>query len=53
MWCGDPACEEEIKEETMATIRAILMEKEEEKIQGKCVRCQKPSKFLVFFARAY
>ena len=53
LWCGDPACEEEIKEETVATIRAILMEKEEEKIQGKCVRCQKPSKFLVFFARAY
>ncbi len=53
LWCGDPACEDEIKEETMATIRAILMEKEEEKIQGKCVRCQKPSKFLVFFARAY
>jgi prolyl-tRNA synthetase len=53
LWCGDPACEEKIKEETMATIRAVLMEKEEEKIQGKCVHCQKPSKFLVVFARAY
>ena len=53
LWCGDPACEEKIKEETMATIRVVLMEKEEEKIQGKCVHCQKPSKFLVVFARAY
>ena len=53
LWCGDTACEEKIKEETMATIRVVLMEKEEEKIQGKCVHCQKPSKFLVVFARAY
>ncbi len=53
LWCGDSACEEKIKEETMATIRVVLMEKEKEKIQGKCVHCQKPSKFLVVFARAY
>jgi prolyl-tRNA synthetase len=50
-WCGDEACEDRIKEETMATIRVIPLEKEEG--SGRCVRCQKEGKELVYFARAY
>ncbi len=50
-WCGDEACEDRVKEETMATIRVIPLKKEEG--SGKCVRCQKEGKELVYFARAY
>lgn len=51
-WCGDTACEEKIKDDTMATIRVIPhdIEKKENK---KCIRCQKPSESLVYFAKAY
>ncbi len=53
LWCGDPTCEEKIKEDTMATIRVIPLEKNKEKKGGKCICCQKPSKYLAYFARAY
>jgi prolyl-tRNA synthetase len=51
-WCGDTVCEEKIKDDTMATIRVIPhdIEKKENK---KCIRCQKPSESLVYFAKAY
>jgi len=52
-WCGDSACEERIKDETMATIRVIPHEQEKKKGEGNCICCQKPSEFLVYFARAY
>ncbi len=52
-WCGDPACEERIKEETMATIRVIVLEDEAPHSEGKCISCQKKSEELVYFARAY
>ena len=50
-WCGEEACEDRVKEETMATIRVIPLTKE--KGSGRCVRCQKEGKELVYFARAY
>jgi prolyl-tRNA synthetase len=50
-WCGDEACEDRVKEETMATIRVIPLKKEEG--SGRCVCCQKEGKELVYFARAY
>ncbi len=52
-WCGDTSCEEKIKDETMATIRVVPLERVREKGQGKCILCQKPSEHLVYFAKAY
>ena len=52
-WCGDQDCEEKIKEETMATIRIIPLDQDKKEVQGKCVLCQRPSKSLVYFAKAY
>ncbi|ASK61397.1 proline--tRNA ligase [Virgibacillus phasianinus] len=51
MWCGDQACEEKIKEETMATSRCIPFE--QEKIADKCVCCGTEAKELVYWAKAY
>ncbi len=50
-WCGDPACEAKIKEDTKATIRNIPFDREEEK--GKCIVCGKESNGRVIFAKAY
>ena len=52
-WCGDTACEEKIKDDTMATIRVIPHDFEKKKNKRKCIRCQKPSETLVYFAKAY
>lgn len=49
-WCGEPACEDKIKDETMATIRAIPLEKSG---KGKCILCSKESDIPAYFARAY
>ncbi len=48
-WCGSPDCEAKVKEDTKATIRVIVSEKE----KGKCVCCGKDARFLVYFAKAY
>ncbi len=51
MWCGDPACEKAIKQETSATTRCI---RDDEPAVGKtCIYCGKPAKHLVYFAKAY
>jgi prolyl-tRNA synthetase len=52
-WCGGSACEEKIKDETMATIRVILLEDEKHKTEGKCILCGEKSDRLAYFARAY
>jgi prolyl-tRNA synthetase len=52
-WCGKPACEETIKEETMATIRVIVLKNEGSYPSGKCILCQKKADNLVYFAKAY
>jgi prolyl-tRNA synthetase len=52
-WCGNEACEDKIKEETMATIRVISLNQEKEGPAGKCVYCQNDGRELVYFARAY
>ncbi|MBI2445221.1 proline--tRNA ligase [Candidatus Micrarchaeota archaeon] len=49
-WCGDPRCEEAIKEETGATIRLIPFE---DAPNGGCVMCGKASQRTAFFARSY
>lgn len=51
MWCGDVACEEEIREVTGATSRCIPFEQEE--VADVCVCCGKEAKELVYWARAY
>ncbi len=50
-WDGTSETELRIKEDTMATIRCILMDSEPE--PGKCILTGKPSKQRVLFAKAY
>jgi len=52
-WCGDPGCEDRIKEETTATIRVVLMEEDRDEAMGTCVCCGKTGVEQVYFARAY
>ena len=52
MWCGDEACEDEIKAQTGgATSRCIPFEQEE--ISDTCVCCGKKAKHMVVWGRAY
>ena len=50
-WCGDGDCELRIKDNTKATIRAIPENNPQE--DGKCIKCGRPSKERVIFAKAY
>jgi prolyl-tRNA synthetase len=50
-WCGDEACEEKVKAETKATIRAIPFEQPAD--AGVCVACGRKGKHQVLFAKAY
>jgi prolyl-tRNA synthetase len=51
--CGTPACEEEIKAATSATVRCIPLDGPPE--SGLCIRCALPSAYgkRVIFGRAY
>lgn len=49
-WCGDGACETEIKDATRGvTIRVLT----EEDVTGTCSGCGKPAKSFAWWARAY
>jgi prolyl-tRNA synthetase len=50
-WCGEGACEAAIKEELTVTIRCIPESESDE--TGGCIRCGKPSRGRVVFAKAY
>jgi prolyl-tRNA synthetase len=50
-WCGNPACETKIREETKATCRAIPLE--QDGVVGKCLVCGEPAKERAYFAKAY
>jgi prolyl-tRNA synthetase len=50
-WCGDPACEERIKEDTKATNRCIPLDQPGD--SGPCVVCGGTSSEHAIFARAY
>ena len=50
-WCGSGQCEEQVKDETKATIRNIPRDSKAE--EGKCIKCGAPSERRVIFARAY
>ena len=51
MWCGDQACEDEIKEKFAATSRCMPFEQEQ--ISDRCVCCGRPAKKMVYWGRAY
>lgn len=51
MWCGDEACEVQIKEETTATSRCMPFEQEQ--LSDKCVCCGRPAKKMVYWGKAY
>ncbi|KQL41875.1 proline--tRNA ligase [Bacillus sp. FJAT-25509] len=51
MWCGDLACEEQIKEEAGLTSRCIPFEQEQ--ISDTCVCCAKKTDVMVYWGKAY
>ncbi|MCL1882086.1 MAG: proline--tRNA ligase [Oscillospiraceae bacterium] len=51
MWCGDESCEESVKEKTSVGSRCIPFE--QENISDKCICCDKPAKFMVYWGKAY
>lgn len=50
-WCGNSKCEQEVKDDTKATIRCIPFM--QGKVDGKCIHCKKKGKQKVVFAKAY
>ena len=51
MWCGDEACEDEVKEKTGVGSRCIPFEQEH--LSDVCVCCGKPAKHMVYWGKAY
>ena len=51
LWCGEEACEDEVKEKTGVGSRCIPLV--QEKIAGKCVCCGKPAQHMVYWGKAY
>ena len=50
-WCGDGACEAEIKAETKATIRVLPLEPEA--VSGECLHCGRPAQERATWAQSY
>ncbi len=50
-WCGEAACEKQIKDDLNVTIRCIPLDAPRQ--EGECVYCGKPSGQRVIFAKAY
>jgi len=50
-WCGRAKCEEQIKEETKATMRCIPLDQPGG--EGRCICCGQPAKEKAIFGRAY
>ncbi len=51
MWCGDEACEDELKEKLGIGSRCIPFEQEH--LSDTCVCCGKPAKAMVIWGKAY
>ena len=51
-WCGDPACETKVKEDTKATSRNIPLDQGHAG-PGVCIVCGKPAQEWAYWARAY
>ncbi len=52
-WCGDVACEEQIKADTGATSRCMPFSKEQPDEGAVCVCCGRPAKHNVYWGKAY
>ena len=54
LWCGETACEEEIKFKTQgASSRCIPIESINKKFSGVCSHCGKPAKTEILFSKSY
>ncbi|MBR5979222.1 MAG: proline--tRNA ligase [Oscillospiraceae bacterium] len=51
MWCGDEACEDELKEKLGIGSRCIPFDGKE--LSDRCVCCGKPAKAMVIWGKAY
>lgn len=51
MWCGDQACEDQVKADTTATARCMPFD--QTPIGKTCPVCGKEAKYLVYYAKAY
>ena len=51
LWCGDPACEARVKDETGGVTTRNY--REGEAVDGKCIVCGRPAAVRIVFARAY
>ena len=53
-WCGDPACEAQIKDETKATIRCLPDEEfRSAEAPTNCLRCDRTATSEALWAKAY
>lgn len=52
MWCGETACEEQLKEETNG-VKSRCIPFVEEHLADTCVCCGKPAKFQVYWGKQY
>ena len=52
MWCGEEACEDEIKAQTGGASSRCIPEKEDH-LSDVCVCCGKPAKHMVYWGKAY
>ena len=52
-WCGDRACEDQIKDETGATSRCMPLVGGEAAEGATCVCCGKPATKMVYWGKAY
>ena len=52
MWCGDSACEDQLKDET-GGVKSRCIPFVEEHLGDTCVCCGKPAKHMVVFGRQY
>ena len=53
MWCGEQACEDEIKEKFNASSRNMPFDQEKYWRGETCVCCGKQAKKVMYFAKAY
>lgn len=51
MWCGEPECEDKVKEETGVASRCIPFD--QKTISDVCVCCGKPAKHMVLWGKSY
>ena len=51
MWCGEQACEDEIKDKLAVTSRCMPFEQEQ--LSDRCVCCGKPAAKMVYWGKAY